>query len=58
MLAKEKGIIDVVCYSDSLLCSNIIIDHSMRYHAYAVLIQDIKDLMQHINALATLPPSK
>jgi len=50
LLAKEKGIVDLVCYYDSLLCINIIIGPFMRFHAYAVLIQDIKELMEQINA--------
>jgi len=50
LLAKEKGIVDLVCYSGSLLCINIIIGPLMRFHTYVVLIQDIKELMEQINA--------
>ncbi|XP_024641655.1 uncharacterized protein [Medicago truncatula] len=49
MLAKEKAIADFVCYSDSLHCINLIKGPSMRFHTYAVLIQDIKELLDHMN---------
>jgi hypothetical protein len=49
-LAKEKGIVDLVCYSDSLLCINIVTGPMLRFHAYVVLIQDIKELMEQTNA--------
>jgi len=45
-LSKEKGIVDLFCYSDSLLCINIITSPLLKFHAYAVLIQDIKELME------------
>jgi len=45
LLAKEKGIVDLISYSDSLLCINIIIGPLLKFHAYVVLIQDIKELM-------------
>jgi len=49
-LAKDKGIVDLMCYSDSLLCINIINWSISKFHVYAVLIQDIKELMEQINA--------
>ena len=45
LLAKEKGIVDLISYSDSLLYINIIIGPLLKFHAYVVLIQDIKELM-------------
>ena len=50
LLAKDKGIVDLMCYSDSLLCINIINWSISKFHVYAVLIQDIKELMEQINA--------
>lgn len=49
MLAKEKDIVDLVCYSDSLHCINLIKGPAMRFHNYAVLIQDIKELIDQMN---------
>jgi len=40
------GITELVCYYDSLHDINIIKDPSLKYHVYAVLIQDIKDLIE------------
>jgi len=40
LLAKDMGIIDLVCYSDSFHGINIIKGPSLKYHVYAVLIQD------------------
>jgi len=48
--AKEKGIADLICYSDSLLCINIITGPLLKFHVYAVLIQDIKELMEQTHA--------
>jgi ribonuclease HI len=42
-LARDLTIEDLVCYSDSLLCFNLIKD--LIYHVYVVLIQDIKGLI-------------
>jgi hypothetical protein len=39
------GISDLVCYSDSLLPINPIQGDTQYYHVYAVLVQDIKDLL-------------
>jgi len=49
LLAVEKGIEDMVCYSDSLLSIKLLTDHASKYHAYAVLIHDIKDLLSSRN---------
>jgi len=48
-LAKNLNIVDVVCYSDSLQCVNLINRPAVVYHAYATLIQDIKDLIRLSN---------
>lgn len=50
LLAKDKGIMDLICYSDSLLCINIITDPFLKFHVYAVLIQDIKELLEQVQA--------
>jgi ribonuclease HI len=49
LLAVEMGIEDMACYSDSLLSIRLLTDHASKYHAYAVLIQDIKDLLSTRN---------
>jgi len=51
LLAKEMGITDFVCYSDSLHCINILNGPPMRFHAYVVLIQDIKELLEQGNVM-------
>jgi len=45
LLAAAMGIEELACYSDSLLSINIIPSQASKYHVYAVLIQDIKDLL-------------
>jgi len=50
-LVKEMGITDFVCYSNSLHCINILKGPPMRFHAYAVLIQDIKELLEQGNVM-------
>jgi len=40
------GIDELVCYSDSLVCVNLLKDPTPRFHVYAVLIQDVKGLME------------
>jgi len=35
---KHMDIIELVCYSDSLHCINVLKGPTMRYHVYAVLI--------------------
>jgi len=51
LLAKEMSITDFVCYSDSLHCINILNGPPTRFHAYAVLIQDIKELLEQRNVM-------
>jgi len=45
LLTKDMGITNLFCYYDSLHYINIIKDTSLKFHVYAVLIQDIKDLI-------------
>jgi hypothetical protein len=40
---------DLVCYSDSLHCVNLIKGPQVRYHIHVVLIQDIKELLSQTN---------
>jgi len=47
IMAKNLGYAKLVCYSDSLVCINLINGPVENYHVYAVLIQDIKDLLLH-----------
>jgi hypothetical protein len=42
LLARDMNIDELVCYSDSLYCVNLIKDPQVKYHIHAVLIQDIK----------------
>jgi len=49
LLAKDMGIIVLVCYFDSLRCINIINGPSMIFVCYTVLIQDIKKMIQQGN---------
>jgi ribonuclease HI len=49
LLAVAMGIEDLACYSDSLLSINLITGRASNFHAYAVLIQDIKDLLSAHN---------
>jgi len=48
-LAADMGIEDLVCFSDSQLYVNLITGAVSKFHAYAVLIQDIKDLLASRN---------
>ncbi|GAU33795.1 hypothetical protein TSUD_221330 [Trifolium subterraneum] len=48
-LAKDLDIDELVCYSDSLLCINLIKSLIVKYHIYVVLIQDIKELISQSN---------
>jgi hypothetical protein len=43
------GIDELVCYSDSLHCINLIKCPQIKFHIYAVLIQDIKVLLSQTN---------
>jgi ribonuclease HI len=49
LLAIENGFEEMVCYSDSLLSIKLVTECASHYHAYAVLIQDIKDLISSRN---------
>ena len=44
-LASDMGLEDLVCYSDSLLSVNLISVQVSKFNAYAVLVQDIKDIL-------------
>jgi len=48
-MAKDMGITELVCYSDSLLSINVINGSGYRFHVYAVLIQEIKALLSQAN---------
>jgi ribonuclease HI len=48
-MAKEMEIVELVCYSDSLLSINLIVGNTPRFHVYAVLIQEIKVLLSQAN---------
>ncbi|XP_024626908.1 uncharacterized protein [Medicago truncatula] len=45
LLAVQLGIEEMVCYSDSMLSVKLLTEHVPTYHVYAVLIQDIKDIL-------------
>jgi len=51
MLAKEMDISELVCYLDSLHCINLIKGPNMMFNVYALLIQDIKDLIEQCNVI-------
>jgi ribonuclease HI len=48
-LAIDMGLDNLVCYSDSLLSINLITVNTLKFHIYAVLLQDIKDLLRNRN---------
>ena len=48
-MAKDLGHAEFACYSDSLVCINLINGPIEKYHIYVVLIQDIKYLLHQIN---------
>jgi len=50
-LARSLNIEEIICYSDSLLSINLIKGLTLRFHIYAVLIQDMKDLIQFVTLL-------
>jgi len=50
-LAKNLEILELVCYFDFLFCVNLLKDPTSRFHVYAVLIQDMKDLMEQSNII-------
>ena len=49
ILAKSLNIVGLVCYIDSLHCTNLLKGLIMSFHVYAVLIQDVKDSIEHNN---------
>jgi len=49
LLAKDTSIDELVCYSNSLYCINLIEGQKTRYHLYATLIQEIKNLLFNSN---------
>jgi ribonuclease HI len=50
LLAREMSIDELLCYSDSLQCINLIKGPQVnKYHIHVVLIQDIKELLSHVN---------
>lgn len=49
LLAVQLGITDMVCYSDSLHSVKLLTEHASSFHVYAVLIQDIKDILSTTN---------
>jgi len=51
LLAKNMRIEELVCYSDSLHCINLVKDPISKFHVYAVLIQDMNDLIEHSNII-------
>jgi len=53
-LAIDMGLDDLVCYSDSLLSTNLINVDTPSYHIYAILLQDIKDLLDNRNSLSII----
>ena len=48
-LAVEMGIEELVCYSNSMLSIKLLTGHVLNYHVYAVLIQEIKELLSSRN---------
>jgi len=48
-IALDMGITDMVIYSDSLHSINLITENSSHFHAHAVLIQDIRDVLSQGN---------
>jgi hypothetical protein len=49
LLAKDINIDELVYYSDSLHCVNLIKSPEVIYHIHVVLIQDIKELLSKTN---------
>jgi len=44
-MVRALGITDYMCYSDSLQSVSLINGPPLKFHVYATLIQDIKDLL-------------
>jgi ribonuclease HI len=49
LLAKDVEIDEIICYSDSLPCINIINGPQVNYHIHIMLIKDIKKLQSQNN---------
>lgn len=49
LLAVESDYEEMVCYSDSMLSIKVVTEQDSNFHAYVVLIQDIKDLLSSRN---------
>lgn len=49
IIAKNLGYVDLACYSDYLVCINLINGSIERYHVYVALIQYIKNLLLQSN---------
>ncbi|KAK2376467.1 hypothetical protein QL285_077249 [Trifolium repens] len=47
--AINKGLTNLMCYSDSQISIDLILRDDPQFHIYAVLIQDIKDLVANYN---------
>jgi hypothetical protein len=45
LLAKDMGIVELICYSDSLHHVNLVKGFQVKHHIHAVLIQDIRKLL-------------
>jgi hypothetical protein len=45
LLAKDMGIVELICYSDSLHHVNLVKGFQVKHHIDAVLIQDIRKLL-------------
>jgi ribonuclease HI len=49
LTAIDKGLTNLVCYSDSQISIDLILRDDPQFHIYAVLIHDIKDLVANYN---------
>jgi hypothetical protein len=49
LLARDMNIDELVCYSDSLHCVNLIKGPQIRYHIRVILIQNINELLSQTN---------
>jgi len=52
--AKEMAVADLVCYSDSLHCINLIKGPPTKFHSDAVLIQVITELIDQFNIISII----
>ncbi|XP_024630892.1 uncharacterized protein [Medicago truncatula] len=48
-MAVNMGIEELVCFSDSQISVNLVSGEVSKFHAYAVIIQDIKDILASHN---------